>query len=577
MKRKSGITLWIAASAIAFLVFASIPCIARAAPGSTGTTGIFNWTELADGTLRIDSPTDWLTGDLPIPGTLDGKTVTEIGQYAFCAREITSVTIPGSVTAIDTYAFSYCNSLTSVTFEAGSQLATIGDYAFSGTALESVSFPSSVTTIHDCAFSGCGSLASVTFDAGSRLTTIGQQAFSSSAFTSITIPGGMTDITNYAFAGCPSLSSVHFEAGSHLATIGTGAFFNDAALTDITLPSSLETIGENAFYGATALTDITIPSSVTSIVSCAFYHSGISRCIIYSKTAVFGSTVFYDTNISSDGIYGYEGSTAQAYAGSNGIPFIPFLALTPSPSSLQIYTGGSITIAPNVEGGDWTFDATLLSRSGNVFTGLKPGTAHVTYTAGWQSESVDIAISQALQLSSSPSDNHIYTGGRITITPNLENGEWTFDSELLSRNGNEFTGLQPGTAHVAYTVGEQSETVDVVISDALTLSVSPANGQIYTGGRITITPNLEAGEWTFDTTLLSRNGNEFTGLKSGTAHVTYTVGAQSESVDVVIREAELPSTGQDFSPTLLLLAAAALAGGAALASLMRKRRRQRAG
>ena len=53
--------------------------------------------------------------DVVIPATLSGHPVTTIGQAAFAGYDITSVTIPNSVTSIGDYAFFYCTSLTSVT------------------------------------------------------------------------------------------------------------------------------------------------------------------------------------------------------------------------------------------------------------------------------------------------------------------------------------------------------------------------------------------------------------------------------------------------------------------------------
>jgi len=68
----------------------------------------------------------------------------------------------------------------------------------------------------------------------------------------------------------------------------------------------------------------------------------------------------------------------------------------------------------------------------------------------------------------------------------------------------------------------------------LYLAGDPADGKIDTGGHITLTPGIPGGTWDFDTALLSRDGNEFTGLKAGTATVTYTLNAVTVAFDITI-------------------------------------------
>ena len=67
--------------------------------------------------------------------------------------------------------------LATVTFEAGSQLATIGDYAFSSCpALETITIPASVTTIGSDAFYNYTKLATVTLLPATP-PSMGQDAF----------------------------------------------------------------------------------------------------------------------------------------------------------------------------------------------------------------------------------------------------------------------------------------------------------------------------------------------------------------------------------------------------------------
>jgi len=192
---------------------------------------------------------------------------------AFSDCPITSIEIPASVTTIEASAFYDCSSLTTVTFEKGSQLKTISYDAFSDCPITSIEIPASVTTIGTSAFANCSSLATVTFEKGSQLKTIAGGYYSGTfygctALTSIEIPASVETIEAAAFKGCSSLATVTFEKGSQLKTIGGGysestfssyygAFSDCTALTTIEIPASVETIEAAAFEDCSSLATVT--------------------------------------------------------------------------------------------------------------------------------------------------------------------------------------------------------------------------------------------------------------------------------------------------------------------------------
>ena len=201
---------------------------------------------------------DYLDGNTSVymPSSLTTVVITggtTIGDYAFYdCEDITSITIPASVTSIGNYAFSARN-LTNVTFEEGSQLKSIGSCAFScdwylaGSLDYSYNpiintIPKGVTRIGDYAFEGC----------------IG--------FTSITIPNSVTSIGAGAFSGCDNLTSVIFEEGSQLESIGEYAFSACEGLTSIAIPASVTSIGDGAFSGCESLIEVCNKSSLTITV-----------------------------------------------------------------------------------------------------------------------------------------------------------------------------------------------------------------------------------------------------------------------------------------------------------------------
>ncbi len=150
------------------------------------TYGDYEYTILDDGTVEI-TKYKGSEASVTIPSTIDGKSVTSIGDEAFYnCTSLTSVTIPDSVTSIGMDAFSYCTSLTSVTIP--DSVTSIGAWAFSEcTSLTSVTIPDSVSSIGESAFSECTSL------------------------TSVTIPDSVTSIGVNAFKNCTSLKEVIYN------------------------------------------------------------------------------------------------------------------------------------------------------------------------------------------------------------------------------------------------------------------------------------------------------------------------------------------------------------------------------
>lgn len=196
--------------------------------------------------------------------------VTYIGWGAFSGCSLTSVTIPIGVTYIGP-AFDYCQALASIEVESGNQhydsrngcnaiIETASNTLIAG--CKNTMIPSDITSISYCAFSGCRGLTSVDIPKG--VTTIKQQAFAHcDGLTSVTIPGGVKSIEDYAFQGCSGLTSVNIENG--VKSVGTAVFKDCISLTSVTIPSSLTCLGDNMFENCISLTSMSIPNTVTDV------------------------------------------------------------------------------------------------------------------------------------------------------------------------------------------------------------------------------------------------------------------------------------------------------------------------
>jgi hypothetical protein len=104
-------------------------------------------------------------GDVVIPETIGGVTVTKIGDGAFQGMvNLTAVVIPESVTSIGSNAFFFCTSLASITIP--DSVLVIGENAFWNChALKSARIGNGVTTLPRNAFSECWELTSVSLGA----------------------------------------------------------------------------------------------------------------------------------------------------------------------------------------------------------------------------------------------------------------------------------------------------------------------------------------------------------------------------------------------------------------------------
>lgn len=288
--------------------------------------------------------------------------MTSIGQYAFDGcNNLTSITIPESVTTIGYYAFNQCSSLSSITI--GDNVTSIGLSAFEGTPwfndlpdgvvylgkvayqykgkmpkntelvlkdgtvaisggafsgreLGSVIIPNSVISIDNYAFGGCTGLTSLNIP--NSVINIGDHAFSNcSGLTSINMGSGLTTIGYSAFIGCTGLTSITIP--NSVDSIGEKTFANCAGLTSVTLSKNLRCIENEAFYGCTSLTSITIPNNVISIglstfADCTDLSSiDIPNSVAYIDGYAFEGTRWY--NDQPEGIV-YAGNVAYKYKGT---------------------------------------------------------------------------------------------------------------------------------------------------------------------------------------------------------------------------------------------------------------------
>ncbi len=231
-------------------------------------------------------------------------------------NNLTSVTIPSSVTSIGNYAFFGCSGLTGINVaEDNPNYCSEDGVLFNkdmttlvlcpGGKQDVYTIPNSVTSIGDYAFGGCTGLTSVTIP--NSVATIGEEAFyGCSSLTSVTIPNSVTSIGTGAFCNCFVLTSIIVENGNSMydsrnncnAIIKTANNELIIGCQNTIIPNSVTSIRWVAFAYCGGLTSIEIPNSVTSIGNYAFYGcSSLTSVTIEAGTPpTIGEYCFYDDN-----------------------------------------------------------------------------------------------------------------------------------------------------------------------------------------------------------------------------------------------------------------------------------------
>ena len=320
--------------------------------------------------FRIDSGRAIVTsgmypyvGDVNIPETISHDDnvypITAIDRAAFrdCS-DLTSISIPKTVSAISEHAFAGCTALDSVEisdlgvwcgidFESetanpcyhahrlflkgeeitelviSDSVSLISSFAFSGcTSINSVSIPSTVTEIGAAAFSDCSSLSAINIDSANPVYD-SRDSCNAIIWTerdiliagckNTVIPSGVTSIGNWAFYACTGLASIYIP--NSVTEIGFEAFYRCSSLIGVNIPNSVKIIGYQAFYGCTSLRQMHIPASVRSIGESAFEY-----CPSLTSMSVASDNPRYDSRDECNAIIETSDNTLFAGCCNTVIP-----------------------------------------------------------------------------------------------------------------------------------------------------------------------------------------------------------------------------------------------------------------
>lgn len=193
--------------------------------------------------------------------------------------------------------------LNGFTFDINSEgKATIYDYTGSDTdvAIPNTLLKAPVIAIGDYAFYG-KEITSVSFDAATQLSSIGTYSFyGCGSLSEVSIPSGV-ELSYGSFQGCTALESLTIEEG--IGEIPEQCFYGCSTLTEISLPDSVTVIGIRAFGECDSIRYLYLSDNVISIGSNAF--EGDEDLIIRCSSGSYAAQYAQENNIKAEYPYAY--------------------------------------------------------------------------------------------------------------------------------------------------------------------------------------------------------------------------------------------------------------------------------
>lgn len=301
--------------------------------------------------------TDEITDNGGIKNIILPESVKTIGSGAFFGqRNVKKIVIPESVTSIQGQAFQMIPALEEL--EVYASLDKVSGSSFNEVFWSNTRNDSTIT----------GKLKKVILgESYSATGKIGSALFYGLDFDEIDIQ--MNNIQN----------------------LGSSMFMKNTRLKSFTVPKTVKVINQAAFYETTALKDITIPKNVQTIDVEAFRKSGLEKIWILNKDLVIKEPTTEDVTEEESAaktkvyiydpketvkdfiaipkdvtIYGYAGSTAEAYAKQNGNKFV---AINPENKVIFDSVGGSKVEEQTIECGEFAKKPADPAKEGYTFKG----------------------------------------------------------------------------------------------------------------------------------------------------------------------------------------------------------------
>lgn len=261
------------------------------------------------------------------------------GLFADC-NSLESITIPPVVTRMDTKMFRNCTSLATVTFEGRKELLTIAygasqaeDGLFSDCPVETLNIDRWLSYNTDkpsrSPFYSIETLKHINI--GDNVKLIDKYMFSyCSGLEEVTLPEQIESVGLWGFRGCTSLKTIHF--GNKISQISDYAFNGCTSLDNVAFPESMTSIANNSFSECTSLKTLDLGKKLMIIGPSAFKGDVALEGVDFPTTLYgLGVESFSGcTSLPSIEIKGISSVGKQAFQGCTGLKWVSLSAKTTS-------------------------------------------------------------------------------------------------------------------------------------------------------------------------------------------------------------------------------------------------------
>lgn len=236
-----------------------------------------------------------------ITSITDFGSITQIPNNCFQYSALQSITLPSTCTAIKSHGLSYMTTLTTVS--GGSGLTTIEGYAFyNDTNLTSVAGLSNVTIIGEAAFQNCPITGTLNLP---NLTSLGKMAFFNTGITNIVNLGSLTTLDNYGALASSALQSIVLPAS--LKKLSMSIFANNTnSINKLIFPHGFkEFLGGFDDQKVNSMVYLQFPSTVTKIncLGMFYFNSADLQPIIVVQSMTPPITGYTENNNSYNNGY----------------------------------------------------------------------------------------------------------------------------------------------------------------------------------------------------------------------------------------------------------------------------------